>query len=286
MNQKKLTMAIPASIIVDTPHLREKTTKIGLVGRAAAIFRVDNIAIYSDNVKTNQSREIDLIAKLLTYMETPQYLRKRLFKLEPDLTFAGTLPPLRTPHHPLNRKSKNLKLGEYREGIVLSNTKEGAIVDIGVEIPAIIKDTQLPTSKRLTLKIQELGKRIEVHQSNRDEIPLYWGYTVSRGKHSFATFVENKEFDLMVATSKLGSKYVDVAQKLIADWKKAKSILLAFGAPTKGLHEIVKVEGRDLNSLMDYVVNTIPDQGTETVRTEEAIIASLALLNMQICSNP
>lgn len=279
-------MAIPASIIVDTPHLREKTTKIGLVGRAAAIFRVDNIAIYSDNVKTNQSREIDLIAKLLTYMETPQYLRKRLFKLEPDLTFAGTLPPLRTPHHPLNRKSKNLKLGEYREGIVLSNTKEGAIVDIGVEIPAIIKDTQLPTSKRLTLKIQELGKRIEVHQSNRDEIPLYWGYTVSRGKHSFATFVENKEFDLMVATSKLGSKYVDVAQKLIADWKKAKSILLAFGAPTKGLHEIVKVEGRDLNSLMDYVVNTIPDQGTETVRTEEAIIASLALLNMQICSNP
>jgi len=29
----------------------------------------------------------------------------------------------------------------------------------------------------------------------------------------------------------------------------------------------------------DFTVNTIPDQGTETVRTEEALYASLAILN-------
>ena len=54
MDKKKLAIAIPASTISDTPHLREKTSKIGLIGRAAAIFRVDEIIVYPDNPKTNQ----------------------------------------------------------------------------------------------------------------------------------------------------------------------------------------------------------------------------------------
>jgi len=41
MSRKKLAIAIPTSVISDTPHLREKTSKIGLIGRAAAVFRVD-----------------------------------------------------------------------------------------------------------------------------------------------------------------------------------------------------------------------------------------------------
>jgi hypothetical protein len=31
---------------------------------------------------------------------------------------------------------------------------------------------------------------------------------------------------------------------------------------------------------VDFVVNTVPTQGTETVRTEEALIASLAVFNV------
>ncbi len=84
MDKKKLAIAIPASIISDTPHLREKTSKIGLIGRAAAIFRVDEIIVYPDNPKANQVRDLDFISLLLSYLETPQYLRKRLFKLEPS----------------------------------------------------------------------------------------------------------------------------------------------------------------------------------------------------------
>jgi len=37
--------------------------------------------------------------------------------------------------------------------------------------------------------------------------------------------------------------------------------------------------------VMDFVVNTIPGQGTETVRTEEAVFASLAILNMHFSFN-
>ena len=281
MNKKKLAIAIPASVILDTPHLREKTSKIGLIGRAAAIFRVNEIIVYPDNIKVDQGREIDLIATLLVYMETPQYLRKRLFKLEPRLQFAGILPPLRTPHHPLNRKARNLKVGEYREGIVVSKAKEDALVDIGVERPALMRERQFAVGRRLTLKIAKVGEQVEVQTANKDEIPSYWGYAVSAEKRSFGKLVKNGKFDLTVATSKFGTRFADVAEKIGERWKKASSILVSFGAPTRGLFEIARDEGANLNDLVDFVVNTLPEQGTETVRTEEALLASLAILNVQ-----
>ena len=151
MDKKKLAIAIPASVISDTPHLREKTSKIGLIGRAAAIFRVDEIIVYPDNPKANQVRDLDFIALLLNYLETPQYLRKRLFKIEPSLQFAGILPPLRTPHHPVSGKTRDLKVGEYREGLVLSQAKEGLLVDIGVEQPALLRETQYRCRRPLNL---------------------------------------------------------------------------------------------------------------------------------------
>ena len=187
MDKKKLAIAIPASVISDTPHLREKTSKIGLIGRAAAIFRVDEIIVYPDNPKANQMRDLDFIALLLNYLETPQYLRKSLFKIEPSLQFAGILPPLRTPHHPVSGKTRDLKVGEYREGIVLSKAKEGLLVDIGVEQPALLRETQYAIGDRLTLQIVNVGGRIEVQTANREDIPVYWGYRVRVEKRSICT---------------------------------------------------------------------------------------------------
>ncbi|MFQ5763206.1 MAG: putative RNA uridine N3 methyltransferase, partial [Candidatus Bathyarchaeia archaeon] len=79
-----LTLALPASLVEDVPHLREKTQKIGLIGRTAAIFRVDNIIIYRNQKQLHASDQA-LIGLLLEYMATPQYLRRTLFKLRPEL---------------------------------------------------------------------------------------------------------------------------------------------------------------------------------------------------------
>jgi methyltransferase len=281
MDKQKLAIAIPASIISDTPHLREKTSKIGLIGRAAAIFRVDEIIVYPDNPKTNQLRDLDFISLLLSYLETPQYLRKNLFKLEPNLQFAGILPPLRTPHHPLSGKTRDLKVGEYREGAVLSKAKEGLLVDIGVEQPAVLRETQYAIGDRLTLQIVNVGGRIEVQAASRDDVPLYWGYIVRLDKRSFAQIVQDEEFDLTIATARLGVKFKDIASQIGKKWSDAQHVLVAFGAPSRGLHEIAKEEGTKLESIVDFVVNMIPAQGTATVRTEEALLASLAILNVQ-----
>ncbi|MEM3041668.1 MAG: putative RNA uridine N3 methyltransferase, partial [Nitrososphaerota archaeon] len=89
----KISVAVPASLVSDVPHLREKTFKIGLIGRALAIFRIDEAIIFRDAPHRDQSREINLLASILSYMETPQYLRKKLFKISPELRYAGILPP-------------------------------------------------------------------------------------------------------------------------------------------------------------------------------------------------
>lgn len=279
MQKRNLSIAIPASIVSDTPHLREKTSKIGLIGRAAAIFRVGEIIIYPDNPNVGRTAEMNSVATLLSYMETPQYLRKKLFKLKPELQYAGILPPLRTPHHPLNRKMKNLKVGEYREGVAVSRTRQGTLVDIGVEDSAFASNKQLTVGRRFTVKIAEVDKQVKVRLADRGEIPEYWGYEVVVENHPLGKIVDARSFDLTIATSKCGSQLSNRIHELAAKWKSASAILVSFGAPTQGLHEILKYEQKCLGDAMDFVVNMIPMQGTETVRTEEAIFASLATLN-------
>jgi hypothetical protein len=281
MDKKKLAIAIPASTVSDTPHLREKTAKVGLIGRAAAIFRVDEIIVYPDNPKENQAWDLDFIAFLLSYLETPQYLRKRFFKLEPRLQFAGILPPLRTPNHPVGGKTRDLTVGEYREGLVLSKVRDGLLVDIGVEQPAILRGIQYAIGDRLTLQVVNVGERIAVQTVSRGEIEVYWGFSVRVENRPFGQLVAAGGFDLTIATARLGASFMEVADKIDAKWSSAHHVLVAFGAPSRGLHEIVKEEGAKLEAIVDFVINTIPQQGTATVRTEEAVLASLAILNVR-----
>ena len=280
MDKKKLSIAVPASTIADTPHLREKTAKMGLIGRTAAIFRMDEIIVYPDNPKVDQRRDMDFMALLLSYLETPQYLRKRLFGLEPDLEYAGILPPLRTPHHPLSGKTKHLQMGEYREGVVLSEVKEGLIVDIGVQQSALLRQKGFAVGERLTLQVVNVGKQIEVQAANREDVPVYWGYRVRVEKGSFGQLMADGNYDLRIATAKVGDNFMDIAGKIDAKWGSSQRVLIAFGAPSRGLHEIADDDRVKLGEIAEFVVNTVPGQGTVTVRTEEALLATLAIFNV------
>jgi len=280
LNKCKLTIAIPASIISDTPHLREKTFKIGLIARTAAIFRIHEIIIYPDNTRVNQTRDLNFIAKLLNYIETPQYLRKTLYKIESDLQYAGILPPLRTPHHPNSGKNSDLKIGEYREGVVLNQTKEGLAVDIGVQNTALLRERHFSIGERLTVQILTKGDHVEVQTVNRDFIPSYWGFRVKIENKTFGHMLQNERFDLVISTARIANDFVNIANKIADHWSKAERILIAFGAPTRGLHEIVGDEGLRIEDVSDFIVNTIPQQGTTTVRTEEALLATLAIFNI------
>ena len=273
-------MAIPASLVSDVPHLREKTSKIGLIGRALAIFRVDEVVIYPDEPKTDQRREMNLIATILAYMETPQYLRRRLFKIKPELRYAGILPPLRTPHHPLTDKVKKLKVGEFREGVVISRTREGSLVDIGVEEPALVPNLKMNKGVRVTVEVLEKDGRLRAKLADPRKIETYWGYTVKVSRKPLGRMTREGGFDLVIATSRWGDPLNKVLDELRDSWRRSRRVLIAFGAPARGLREILAQEDVEMRDFADFVVNTIPKQATETVRTEEALYATLSIFNL------
>ena len=70
-----ISIAVPASMVSEIAHIREKTIVLGQLGRAAGIYRVDEIIIYRDDPD-----ESLLMKYVLGYLETPQYLRKHLFE--------------------------------------------------------------------------------------------------------------------------------------------------------------------------------------------------------------
>jgi predicted SPOUT superfamily RNA methylase MTH1 len=275
----ELSVAVSASLVSDVPHLREKSLKIGLIGRAAAIFSVDEIIVFPDLPGVDQRRDASLISVILSYMETPQYLRKRLFKIRPELRYAGVLPPLRTPHHPLADRMKDLSVGEFREGVVVSSAGEGSFVDVGVERPVLVSGVRLEVNKRVTVRIAGLGRRPRAALASRGEVEEYWGYSVTVSDVTFGELVRKRAFDLVVATSRYGVAFREVRDELAGRWRRAGSVLVGFGAPTEGLHEIVAREHLKLNEVADFVVDMVPGQGVETVRTEEAVFVCLGLLN-------
>jgi predicted SPOUT superfamily RNA methylase MTH1 len=276
----KICVAIPASITSDVPHQREKTFKVGLIGRALAIFRVDEVIIYPDILSADQSRDLRFVATILSYMETPQYLRRKLFKIVPELRYAGILPPLRTPHHPIRNRKKYLRVGEFREGIVLSKDKMGLLVDIGVEQPIRIVNAIVPPGTRVTVKIISNGDDPKAVLASPDDVDVYWGYRVEVSSMPFSRMVKSGRFDVTIATSRWGEPFMKVKDALLERWIKSRRVLIAFGSPTQGLQEIASQEGVELSDIMDFIINTVPKQATETVRTEEALYATLAILNL------
>lgn len=266
------TILIPSSTTMESADMRIRTLKVGTIARAAAVFRVDRIVIYRD-------REFDdsrFISRVLQYAETPQYLRKRLFPRERSLRYVGILPPLRTAHHPTSSKVSTLKVGEFRVGLVVDEvgSDNGAWVDIGVECPLPLKTaSRYEVGQRLNVRVFSL-KPLAAEPVDRSEIPHYWGYE-TEVIPNLDEYVRSSD-RLVVATSRQGTTATpDLLRQTVRQGRK-RGLEVVFGSPARGVDAFLSSETME----GCCVINTIPHQGTETVRLEEAIVATLSQVNL------
>lgn len=266
------TILIPSSTTMESADMRIRTLKVGTIARAAAVFRVDRIVIYRD-------REFDdskFISRVLQYAETPQYLRKRLFPRERALRYVGILPPLRTPHHPTSSKVSTLKVGEFRVGLVVDEvgSDNGAWVDIGVECPLPLKTaSRYEVGQRLNVRVFSL-KPLAAKPVDRSEIPHYWGYE-TEVIPNLDEHVRSSD-RLVVATSRQGTTATPDLLGQTARQGRKRGLEVVFGSPARGVDAFLSSETME----GCCVINTIPHQGTETVRLEEAIVATLSQVNL------
>lgn len=164
----------------------------------------------------------------------------------------------------------------------MSNTRVGTLVDVGVERHILLPKEKIPHNTRVTVKIKKSEKLLEGETANRDEIPEYWGYKITRSELTLGDFLRKHPFDLIIATSKHGQPFLKISEELAKRWNTSRKVIVAFGAPTQGLYEIAKQENLNLDDITHFVVNTIPRQKVETVRTEEALFVTLGILNLMV----
>lgn len=287
--RSNLTILIPSSLTSETRDRRIKTYKVGQIARAAAVFRVDRIIIYRDP-QFDDSRFIDL---LLRYIETPQYLRKRLFPLCEELKSAGVLPPLRTPHHPKESRSSKLSDGEFRVGVVVKQPKKisekkvgsdtGAWVDIGTDSPVRLAAPTRKVSEGERVNVRIFSRRpIQARLVEPDEIPLYWGYRTAVEDNLPDALKKLSGQDALILIASRQGQVLDTSSlaQVGQQMKQKAHIAVVFGSPTQGVESILASKGSNLSDFRCEILNTVPGQGTATVRTEEAVWATLSVLNL------
>lgn len=176
------------------------------------------------------------LARILQYVECPQYLRRMIFPMHPDLQFAGLLPPLDAPHH-----LRKHDVSTYREGVTVvgndksskvvqnnnndNDSKSGSLVDCGIPNRLVRIDRTIPPGIRCTVKLdtkaytQRSGGRDNFMEgivvsptAPRDEDGMYWGYSCRLASSINTIFSEcpyEGGYDLKVGTSERGDISID-----------------------------------------------------------------------------
>ncbi|GMH33828.1 hypothetical protein BSKO_01662 [Bryopsis sp. KO-2023] len=296
MAPSTVSLALPGSVIDNTQSWEQATLVAGQIARALAVFNVNEVVVFDDSGNYEEGRVghgAAFLARVLQYLETPQYLRKKLIPVHKDLRLAGTLPPLDAPHHMRATEWKR-----YREGVIVEHKSGGSVVDVGVDKPAFVSDT-IPVNTRVTVCVGKRPNHVEVEGENilkgkivGPDTPLlhhamYWGYTVRLAagiNHLFSECPFPDGYDLVIGTSEHGTEVCQSSFQL----PNFQHALIVFGGP-KGLEECCSVDptlnGKCPADLFKMYLNTCPHQGSRTIRTEEAIWISLAVLRGPLQQN-
>lgn len=276
-----LWVAIPDSSLSDEQTRRDKSIKISQFARACSIFRVKRIYVYPDSLSQFERDDPDLLRTILRYLDTPQYLRKTLYPRMHQLEYAGILHPIKAPHHKPPEDIKKVKAGEVRIGVI-AKIKGQLFVEVG--LGSLVPFTgQGFEGKKVNAKFIAPFPNLKAIEAMEDDIFEYWGYEVKEVP-SLGKLLASAENTEVVITSRKGSYFKNLESRLAERAKNAQNILVVFGAPKHGVSEILAKEGTNAKQY-EFVINMFPNQGTETVRLEEAVLGTLAILNNSLPQN-
>jgi len=265
-----LSIAIPDSSLLDESTILNKTKKISIIARACAIFKINQIFIYQDG-KQNKN-DSALLATSLKYLETPQYFRKEIFPKTQLLKYAGVLQPLNISSHITTSNQKMIKTGDVRDALII-NYKGKKFLNIGTN-KLIQYFGKMNPGTRIAIQIKTTQPELTAKEISREDIKDYWGYSVKERSNLLSILSTWK--GKIILTSKKGTNFTVLdAKKMI---ESNEPILIVFGTTNKGIHDIL---GTDIKKIQNSkIFNFFPNQATQTVRLEEAILGILSIINI------
>ncbi|MGQ9478601.1 MAG: putative RNA uridine N3 methyltransferase [Thermoproteota archaeon] len=277
----QLSIVLPASVLGVTDDLRVKTFRAGLIGRAAAIFRVNEVVIYLDDHREETLANQRIFSKLLKYMTVPQYLRRIVFRKDRDLRFAGLLPPLKTPSHTVPSSLKRVAPGSFRLACIVGERNGMLVLEAGLEKRLNAPVPEHPFKARIgenvLLRVED-PSRLLARVARFEESPFYLGYRVSAPRMTLGELLKGLDA-VKIGTSRYGVLAWERLSQLRGLLSSDSRVIVAFGSPSEGLREMLAREKVKIEDVFDLVLNMVGEQGTETIRTEEAVFITLPLIH-------
>ena len=265
-----LSIAIPDSSLLDESTILHKTKKISIIARACAIFKINQIFIYQDG-KQNKN-DSALLSTSLKYLETPQYFRKKVFPKTQLLKYAGVLQPLNISNHLMTSDQKMIKIGDIRDALII-NYKGKKFLDIGIN-KLIQYFGKMKSGTRIAIQIKTTQPELTVKEISKEDIKDYWGYHVKERGNLLSILLTWK--GKIILTSKKGKNFTILDAKKMTE--PDEPILIVFGTTNKGIYDIL---GTDIKKIQNVkIFNFFPNQATQTVRLEEAILGTLSIINI------
>lgn len=262
----RLSVAIPDSALSDESTKLDKSRKISQIARCAAVFGARHIFVYRDG---DNDADRALLLTMLQYLETPPFLRRRLFPRVSELKYAGVLHPLNIPSHAMPADPASIRSGDVREGIAVT-VRGKRYVDVGVNLLI-----PLPPGGR----DGRLAVLFKSGHPDFDPVPLppsgaapHRGYVV-RERSGVVQMLREWKGGVIIATKSGKVATIHRVSRYLAG---DADILVVFGSPRRGVREIAggRISAPDVMHL-----NFFPDQRTRTVRLEEALLGTLSILN-------
>jgi predicted SPOUT superfamily RNA methylase MTH1 len=287
------SVLVPSSLTREAEDKREATRKLGYVARAAAVFRVDRLTIIPDP-DGEGTLGGGFVETVLRYAATPPYLRKEVWGKRDELEYVGVLPPLRVT--PRTGSGSN-DSGSLRQGLVTEVGSDGRVrVNCGMQHPislAVPSEMEVSEGERVAVRIY--SRRPVRAKIVDDPLP---GFTVDRADLDAA--LSRADAGVCIAASRHGVELTVEALGTLVERIDGNSdgdegdLTVVFGSPARGLPEILGIDpdevggaetddavtGSESDTRFDLWLNTIPDQGSEVVQTEEAMVGTLACLNL------
>lgn len=260
VREKPLSVAFPGSVVSVDETVELKTIKVSVLARALAMFRVSEAVIYRD--ADTSERDMKLVEILMRYFLTPPHLRRLVFPVRKELRAVGLAQPLRLTAHEAPSVPKK---GIVVEGYVESCEGDVCTINLGRlgrgRLAARVKEGSI-----VTVRIESVGDFMELSLATRGG--EYTGFSLRMAGDIREVIEEyRKRGYLIVASSRHGRPARGLAMKA-----GGNGVLVIFGGPRQCPYEFLPKD------LFDLAINSVPEQGIVTIRTEEAIIATLSAL--------
>lgn len=190
----------------DAPSLRNTITRLDGPGGAPGA-----------GTYTGDSDPCHFVAQVLSFLECPPFMRRRLFPLHPNLKHTALLPAVDMPHHPW---PKDPWL-PYMEGVTVTAAEaeaagedvrsvSGTLVDTGAAGMVQVAEP-IPPNTRVTLHFDSPDTQHAAcahPDAPRTQGGYYWGYSVRASPNLSGVFTECPHaggYDLSVGTSERGT---------------------------------------------------------------------------------